>query len=61
MPPEHGGGEGLRVRDTLGGSEADTPYPGDMVDEPVRLEKGEDAQAGEVRRPCWRTYGQLLP
>ena len=47
---EQRGGEGLRLGDMLGGSEADTPYPGDMVDEPVQVEdNGGGAGGGQVR------------
>ena len=41
-----GGGGGLRVRDLLGGPQSDTPYPGDMADEPVQLEGGEQVRRG---------------
>ncbi|GLC41232.1 hypothetical protein PLESTF_000791500 [Pleodorina starrii] len=42
-----GGGGAVRVRDMLGGSDADTPYPGDMVDEPVQLEGGDTDKTGD--------------
>ncbi|KXZ41303.1 hypothetical protein GPECTOR_566g598 [Gonium pectorale] len=46
---EGGSGGGVyRIRDILGGSEGDTPYPGDMVDEPVQLEGGEEGGRQEA-------------
>ncbi|PNW82772.1 hypothetical protein CHLRE_06g293450v5 [Chlamydomonas reinhardtii] len=46
-----GGGGGLRVRDLLGGPQSDTPYPGDMADEPVQLEGGEQDASSQSTPP----------
>ncbi|GIL81382.1 hypothetical protein Vretifemale_10363, partial [Volvox reticuliferus] len=40
-----GGSDGLRVRDMLGSSDSDTPYPGDMMDEPVQLDRDNQGTA----------------
>ncbi|KAG2497801.1 hypothetical protein HYH03_004072 [Edaphochlamys debaryana] len=44
---EQAGHDRVRVKDMLGGSESDTPYPGDMVDEPVQLEGGQPKGSDE--------------